>query len=173
MERSEGFPPIARRDARLLVLGSLPGERSIAERQYYAHPRNVFWRIMQDVFGICGDYGTRCDALTQRHIAVWDVLRSSVRPGSLDADIVTGSARANDFASFLAKHRCIQRVLCNGQKAAQLFNRLVVPTLDVQLPVIAMPSTSPAHASMRYDVKLRKWRAELTGRVAPERGNRG
>ena len=162
MERSEGFPPIARRDAQLLVLGSLPGQRSIAEQQYYAHPQNVFWRIMNDVFGVHGDYSERCLALTRCRVAVWDVLRSSLRPGSMDADIDTGSAQANDFAGFLSEHTRIARILCNGQKAAQLFDRLVLPTLVVRPPVCVMPSTSPAFASMRYDVKLRKWRAALT-----------
>ena len=157
MEKSEGFPPIAAPDARILILGSLPGRRSLAEQQYYAHPQNAFWRIMQDVYGIEGDYQSRCESLTHHGVALWDVLHSSVRPGSMDADIRIQSATPNDFAHFFARHRCVERVLCNGQKAGQMFTRLVLPELDQSLPVQIMPSTSPAFASMSYDAKLQKW----------------
>lgn len=157
MEKSEGFPPIAAPDARILILGSLPGRRSIAEQQYYAHPQNAFWRIMRDVFGIEGDYQSRCESLTHHGVALWDVLHSSVRPGSMDADIRMQSATANDFAGFFARHPSVERVLCNGQKAGQMFTRLVVPELDQSLPVQIMPSTSPAFASMSYDAKLQRW----------------
>jgi hypoxanthine-DNA glycosylase len=164
MERSEGFPPIAAADARILILGSLPGERSIAEQQYYAHPQNAFWRIMQDVFGIAGDYTARCKLLMDNGVALWDVLHSSVRPGSMDSNIRLDGARANDFISFLAQHERIERVLCNGRKAGQLFTRMVMPELSIDLPVEIMPSTSPAFAAMRYDMKLEKWRAALSAR---------
>src|SRR5210317_1751806 len=97
MAPSEGFAPVARGDARVLVLGSLPGARSIAEQQYYAHPQNAFWPIMRELFMIDGDYAARCDQLRENGIALWDVLRSSVRPGSMDADIQLGSAVANDL----------------------------------------------------------------------------
>jgi hypoxanthine-DNA glycosylase len=157
MEKSEGFPPIAAPDARILILGSLPGQRSIAEQQYYAHPQNAFWRIMRDVFGIEGDYQSRCESLTHHGVALWDVLHSSVRPGSMDADIRMQSATPNDFAGFFTRHPSVERVLCNGQKAGQMFTRLVVPELDQSLPVQIMPSTSPAFASMSYDAKLQKW----------------
>lgn len=168
MEPSEGFPAIARSDARLLILGSLPGQRSIAAQQYYAHPQNAFWQIMDDVFGIRGDYDARCDALMRRRIALWDVLRSSERPGSMDADIVMQSARANDFESFLREHTGIDRILCNGQKAAQLFRRLVLRTLSTQPTVHVLPSTSPAYAAIRYEVKLRRWRSALVGGTPPD-----
>ena len=163
MEKSEGFPPIARFDARVLVLGSLPSERSIAQQQYYAHPQNAFWRIMRDVFGIEGDYAVRCDSLIAHRVAVWDVLKRSVRPGSMDADIRLDTAEVNDFIGFFEKHRSLGRVLCNGRTAGQLFLKRVLPELRVEVPVEIMPSTSPAYASMPYDVKSRIWRVALTG----------
>ena len=163
MAKSEGFPPIAAPNARILVLGSLPGQRSIAEQQYYAHPQNAFWRIMRDVFGIKGNYQSRCEALTDHGVALWDVLHSSERPGSMDADIRMQSAIPNDFAEFFARHPRIERVLCNGQKAGQVFNRLVAPDLERPPTVHVLPSTSPAFASMRYDIKLELWRDALTG----------
>jgi hypoxanthine-DNA glycosylase len=150
------------------VLGSLPGQRSLAEQQYYAHPRNAFWRIMRDVYGVGGNYRERCDALVRCRVAVWDVLHSSVRPGSMDADIVPDTAEVNDFSSFFVEHPAIRRVLCNGQTAGRLFLRRALPVLPVGVPVDVMPSTSPAYASMSYDVKLQKWQAALTGRTAEQ-----
>ena len=154
---SEGFPPIAAPDARILVLGSLPGERSIAARQYYAHPRNAFWPIMKALYDIHGDYEERCEQLKAHRIAVWDVLASSVRPGSLDARIELESARANDFATFLEVHRQLERIVFNGRKAEQLFHRLVdLPAGPVDL--VGLPSSSPAYAAMPFSGKLEKWR---------------
>ncbi len=97
MDASVGFPPVARHDARLLILGSLPGQRSLQAAQYYAHPQNAFWRIMQEVTGAGGTYEQRCERLIANGIALWDVLAESVRPGSMDADIQMPSAEANDF----------------------------------------------------------------------------
>lgn len=95
--RSLGFPPVARRDARILILGSLPGQRSIAAREYYAHPQNGFWKIMAELVGASGSYEQRCAALLKSHIALWDVLGSSLRPGSLDADIQLATAEVNEI----------------------------------------------------------------------------
>ena len=161
MEPSEGFPPVARSDARLLVLGSLPGARSILEQEYYAHPQNAFWRIMRDIYGIDGAYEARCEGLVAQRIALWDVLRSSVRPGSMDADIDLDTARENDFESFFAAHSSVSKVLCNGQTAGRLFLKRVMPALDIVLETEILPSTSPAYASMRYDRKLETWRTAL------------
>ena len=162
MERSEGFPPVAGADARSLVLGSLPGARSIAEQQYYAHPQNAFWRIMRELFGIEGDYETRCVQLNANGIALWDVLHSSVRPGSMDADIRMGSAAVNDFAAFFSAHPDIRTVAFNGKKAEQLFTRFVEPEVRITgVRRVALPSTSPAYASMPFSGKLKLWRDAL------------
>jgi hypoxanthine-DNA glycosylase len=160
--RAQGFPPIARPEARILILGSLPGARSIAEQQYYAHPQNAFWRIMHDLFGIDGDYASRCAQLTERGIALWDVLHSSVRPGSLDAAIQLDSAVTNDFAAFLAGHPKIRLIAFNGRKAEQLFVRYVGDAVpESRIPRIGLPSTSPAYAAMPFSGKLAAWRAAL------------
>ena len=153
MARSEGFPPIASGDARVLVLGSLPGERSIAEHQYYAHPQNAFWRIMHAIFGIDGDYADRCRQLSEHRVALWDVLHSSVRPGSMDADIRLASATPNDFGEFFA---------FNGKKAEQLFERFVDPLgVADSIRRVGLPSTSPAYASLSFSRKLAAWRDAL------------
>jgi len=158
-ERSAGFPPLARSDARLLILGSLPGVRSIEEGQYYAHPRNAFWRIMAELAGASGDYEQRCQALLDAGIAVWDVLASSVRPGSLDANIDMQTAQVNDFAGFLAGHAHISRICFNGQAAARMFaGRVTLDAAQRHVSLHTLPSTSPAHAAMNYEEKLARWR---------------
>lgn len=162
MTTSRGFPAIARNDARVLILGSLPGERSIREQQYYAHPQNAFWRIMADMYGIEGDYDARRSQLCDKQIALWDVLHSSVRPGSMDADIRAETARVNDFARFFTSHGDIQLIAFNGRKAEQLFRRFVDPLIvapDVRRA--SLPSTSPAYASLSFSGKLAAWRKAL------------
>jgi hypoxanthine-DNA glycosylase len=155
---------VARRDARLLVLGSLPGVRSIQAQQYYAQPRNAFWRIMGDLAGAGPqlDYAARLRQLKQRRIALWDVAAAAVRPGSLDSAIVHASVQANDFGAFLAEHRHIALICFNGAKAAELYRRLVMPGLAepyASIPTLRLPSTSPAHAGMTYAHKLAAWSA--------------
>ena len=160
MARSEGFPPIARSDARVLILGSLPGDRSIAEQQYYAHPQNAFWKIMAELLGIEGDYATRCQLLCEHGIALWDVLQSSVRPGSMDAAIELDSAQPNDFRAFFVECPGIRKIGFNGRKAQQMFTRFAfgVPAGADQ---VLLPSTSPAYASMPFSAKLTAWRDAL------------
>ena len=161
-QRAAGFPPVARPDARILVLGSLPGERSIREHRYYAHPQNAFWRIMREVFGIAGEYEDRCRQLIENRIALWDVLQSSVRPGSMDADIRMASALPNDFEQFFAAHERIRLIAFNGKKAEQLFLRLVDPLgVADSIRRVGLPSTSPAYASLPYSGKLTAWRDAL------------
>jgi len=162
MARSAGFPPVAGIDARVLVLGSLPGARSIAEQQYYAHPQNAFWPIMRELFGIDGDYTARCGQLVENRIALWDVLHSSVRPGSMDADIQLDSANANDFRTFLGEHTDVRLIAFNGRKAEQLFRRFVVADfLTDEISQAGLPSTSAAYASMPFSGKLAAWRKAL------------
>ena len=162
---SDGFPPIEARDARALVLGSLPGQRSIAAQQYYAHPQNAFWPIMKALFDTKGGYAQRCERLCEQGIAVWDVLASSVRPGSMDADIDLGSAVVNDFGSFFAEHEQLQLIAFNGKKAEQLFRRFVdMGPLASRVELQVLPSTSPAYAAMPFSGKLAAWREVLSPR---------
>jgi hypoxanthine-DNA glycosylase len=160
------FPPIAGRGARVLIVGSMPGERSLAAGQYYANPHNAFWSIAGALFGFlpAAPYAERVRRLRAARVAVWDVLRSCERSGSLDADIVAESIRANDFAALFAAHRGIAAVLCNGGTAFDCYRRHVLPGLAGRaagLPVVRLPSTSPAHAGMRPAAKLQAWRSAL------------
>lgn len=164
--RLRGLPPIADAAARVLVLGSMPGAASLAAGQYYAHSQNAFWPIVEAVVGIDRglDYAERCARLAAAGIAVWDVLASCVRPGSLDADIDPASIATNDFAAFFAAHPRIAVVCCNGATALACYRRRVVPSLAgaaAALPVVALPSTSPAHASLGRAEKIARWRDAL------------
>lgn len=162
MEPSEGFPPVARADARILILGSLPGQRSIDEQQYYAHPRNAFWPIMKELFGVYGSYADRVQQLVENRIALWDVLGSSLRPGSLDSRIDLDSARVNEFGPFLQSHPDIRFIAFNGKKAEQLFNRFVAgDSVGPEIHRAALPSTSPAYAAMTFSGKLARWQQAI------------
>ena len=166
---SVGFPPIAEQRARILILGSLPSQASLQAGQYYAHPQNAFWKIMSELTGAAGSYASRCKALGDAGIAVWDVLSSSVRPGSMDADIRLATAAANDFVAFFETHDRVRLVCFNGKKAEQLFNRFVQPVaLTDKMVFAALPSTSPAYASMSYAQKLQAWRGIIAKEI--ERG---
>lgn len=162
MEMSEGFPPVSRADARILILGSLPGERSIAEQQYYAHPKNAFWPIMKELFGVQGQYQDRLEQLLEHKIALWDVLLSSVRSGSLDGSIKLDSSRANDFETFFCAHADIRLIAFNGKKAEQLFARFVASnSIGHSIRRTGLPSTSPAYAAMPFSGKLALWRRAM------------
>jgi hypoxanthine-DNA glycosylase len=142
-------------------------------QQYYAHPRNGFWPIMEDLLGIRGDYETRCAQLIQRRIALWDVLERSVRPGSLDADIKTSTAQANLLHDFLREHRDIRQIIFNGKKARQLFDRLVtIDTLEYSIALVAAPSTSPAYAAMPLAEKRERWAEALAPLLDKQREER-
>jgi hypoxanthine-DNA glycosylase len=160
--QSVGFPPIAGPDARVLILGSLPGQTSLAEQEYYAQPRNVFWTIMGALFeaGPSRPYTDRIARLIERQVAVWDVCAGAWRAGSLDASIDPQSVKANDFVSFYAAHPHISFIAFNGAHAATLYRQHVLPTLSAterKRPSAILPSTSPTHAAMSLKDKLTEW----------------
>ncbi|MBM3546061.1 MAG: DNA-deoxyinosine glycosylase [Alphaproteobacteria bacterium] len=170
--RSRSFAPIARADARVLVLGSLPGARSLADREYYAQPQNAFWRIMAAIAGAdrALPYAERLERLREKRIAVWDVCAAAERVGSLDTSIVLATVTPNRFEPFLRAHPEIGAIFLNGGTATRLFDKLVVPKLSPKhqaLPRTRLPSTSPAHAGMPFARKLALWEeaiAPLIGR---------
>lgn len=174
MTKSYSFAAVADAHARVLVLGSLPGRASLAKQQYYALPRNAFWKIMGELFGFAptAPYLRRLTRLRASGVALWDVCHSARRPGSLDSAIEHRSVRANDFGSFLDSHPSIGAVFFNGAKAAMLYERLVVPAIPAalrELRRVILPSTSPAHASLPYAAKLRRWAAVREAASAGER----
>jgi hypoxanthine-DNA glycosylase len=157
------FPPIATRAAHTLVLGSLPGRKSLEMQQYYAHPQNAFWKLIAHIFDVAPDltYAQRTRVLTRNGIALWDVLAGAERPGSLDSSIVHATAEANEFREFFRAHPKLRRVFFNGRKSEEIYRRRVLPQIEAEFPLIryaGLPSTSPAHAGMSFAQKLARWR---------------
>ena len=157
-----GFPPIAGQNARVLILGSMPSATSLNKQQYYGHPRNAFWLIMQEILtldkGI--DYQQRKQMLKQKGVAVWDVLKSCSREGSMDSDIEWAIVQINDFISFFLAYPLIVNVFFNGGMAEKIYNKYVLPEMVGQFAYLQyqrLPSTSPAYASMRQADKIVAW----------------
>ncbi len=189
LARIHGFAPVENPMARTLILGSMPGETSLRAGQYYAHPQNLFWKILGEILAGAPDsaaraadarhvtasapatiapnlrdahYAEKLRVLRSADIALWDVLASCHRKGSLDSDIDHATLQANDFAGFFANHPRIQRVLFNGMKAENCFRRYVAPLSGSRaLLYMRLPSTSPANASIPYASKVIAWRAAL------------
>lgn len=159
-ELLHGLPPIVGADPAVLVLGNMPSVLSLTHRQYYGNPRNAFWRICSAIYGFDPDasYEQRAAELIRQNIAVWDVLRSCRRTGSLDSAVERDSMVPNDFDAFLTANPTIDLLLFNGAAAEANYRRLVRDT--PALPSIRLPSTSPAH-TMRFADKLAQWRTAL------------
>jgi hypoxanthine-DNA glycosylase len=158
-----GLPPIIDDDAQSLILGNMPSAMSLGAQEYYANPRNAFWRITGEIFGFAADqpYDDRTARLRVHGIAVWDVLRSCRRVGSLDSAVEPDSMVANDFGQLFKRHPRITRLFFNGAAAEKNFNRLVRIAPDLRYR--RLPSTSPAQ-TMRYADKLAAWREAITAR---------
>jgi len=165
-----GFPAVAAPDARALILGTVPSVRSLETGEYYAHPRNAFWRIMETLLAQSAelDYAHRKLLLPNAKVALWDVLSSAERPGSLDSAIVKGSVRVNDFAGFLEQHANVRAVFFNGRAARSLWDRRVTGMLPARtdLDFVTLPSTSPANARLTLDEKIAAWRV-VTAALRP------
>lgn len=174
MSHVQCFPPVARQDARVLILGSMPGKASLEANEYYAHPQNVFWPIVRQLLGVAADapYRQRLTALKENRIALWDVLQACTRQTSLDSDIVESSIVVNDLAGFFASHPLVTQVLFNGTKAEVSFRRYILPELLDQadrLQLMRLPSTSPANATWSRAEKLAAWRDALEGQIQAKR----
>lgn len=155
-----GFPPVAAADTHTLILGSFPGEASLAATQYYAHPRNQFWRLLGAVLDepqLAGlTYEERLRRVLAHGIGVWDVLAACTREGSLDAAI--RNASPNDFASLRAHAPKLAKVCFNGKTAGRF-----APVIGAAgYATLVLPSSSPANAMLSFDQKLRLWRDILT-----------
>jgi TDG/mug DNA glycosylase family protein len=158
--RIRGFGPIVGREPRALVLGTAPSELSLEKGQYYARPRNDFWRIMEALFsgGRPLAYAERVEMPKQAGVALWDVLREADRVGSLDANI--RKPVPNDLAGFLRDCPSIRAVFFNGAAAERLFSAHVSSSLsDSTLRFVRLPSTSPANAGISFDLKCAAWDA--------------
>lgn len=156
MNRISSFPPIISNDSKILILGSVPGIKSLEMQEYYAHPQNKFWRILFELFNedFTTNYVEKIDLLKKNKIAVWDVIDSCERKGSLDTKIKNENHHnilqlLNDFPS-------IKVIFCNGQKSFKTLEKLLPD--DSKIPIFVLPSTSPAY-TIPYQQKLKDWSA--------------
>jgi TDG/mug DNA glycosylase family protein len=160
--RVQSFEPIIGHHPRVLILGSMPGVASLEAVQYYAHPRNLFWPIMDALFGIDHeiDYDSRIREVRKQPLVLWDTLQACYRPGSLDSNIDAGSVKANDFPGLLRRFPDIRAIVFNGATSEKYFRKLVIPVLpdSADIELLRMPSTSPANAGMNLEQKLAAWR---------------
>jgi hypoxanthine-DNA glycosylase len=157
-----GLAPLGDARARLLILGSFPGEASLAAQAYYGHPRNQFWRLIGGVIDeplaeLAVD--ARVRRLVARGIAVWDVIARCEREGSLDSAI--RAEVANDIGGLLRRWPRIATIAFNGGKAASYRKRVGAIAEAARCTLVALPSSSPANATHSFDVKLAAWRAAL------------
>ncbi|WP_212812580.1 MULTISPECIES: DNA-deoxyinosine glycosylase [unclassified Mycolicibacterium] len=148
-----GLPAIVGADPRVLILGSFPSEKSLDTGEYYANTRNQFWRLLGALIGFDAElpYAERLDAVTAAGVALWDVVHSCRRVGSLDANIDRKTLVLNDFDAFLTQHPTIERGFVNGLTAYTLFQRA-----DIALPAVRLPSSSGA-LTMSFADKLAAW----------------
>lgn len=165
----QAFNPVEPTAAKILILGSMPGVASLEAGAYYAHPRNTFWPIIQQMLAEQREqYNDRIALLKQHHIALWDVLKECRRPGSLDANIVSDSIVVNDFEGFLARHPTLSTIAFNGKAAEKMFRRHVIKTATSDfrqtldgIRLVSLPSTSPAMASLSFSEKQQQWQDSL------------
>ncbi|MBC7755601.1 MAG: DNA-deoxyinosine glycosylase [Bdellovibrio sp.] len=164
MSAITSFAALADKSAQILILGSMPSLTSLKAQQYYAHPRNSFWPIMASLYAFDANlkYDFKVQNLMMHQVAVWDVLQSCIRHGSLDSAIVNGSRVANDVGLFLQQHPNIKLVCFNGAEAETSFKRFVLTQIDVKnLKLTRLPSTSPAN-TQSFAQKQAAWAAALT-----------
>ena len=157
----ECFPPIIDDNAQILIIGTMPSVKSLAATEYYAHPRNAFWKIIATLFNNDSDFSDFAEkkaCILKNHLALWDNLKFCERNGSLESNIK--NMIPNDFESLLKKYPHICRLIFNGQKSFQIFKKFH-PELLKKYQYFVLPSTSPANAALSFDKKLSLWQEVL------------
>ena len=165
--RLQGLAPVVGPDTRVLVLGSFPGAASLARQQYYAHPQNHFWRVLQAIWPeypqpAAQDYAGRCVWLLARGLGLWDVYDSCERVGSLDAAI--REPQVNDFAALRAHCPQLRLLAHNGAESfrhAPAALAALDPSGSAPLQAVKLPSTSPANAGWSFERKRQAWHEAL------------
>lgn len=157
MKRKASFPPVTDERTRILILGSLPGEESLRQRQYYAHPQNRFWELVggairTDLREL--SYENRLETLLEHHIGLWDVIAHAHRQGSLDSAI--RGERANDLVMLARALPNLAAIAFNGRKSANT-GRRQLEGISPDISLIDLPSSSPAYAAMPFAEKLSRW----------------
>lgn len=157
----ECFPPIIDDASQILIIGTMPSVKSLAATEYYAHPRNAFWKIIAKLYNNDADFSNFTEKKTcilNKHLALWDNLQFCERDGSLDSNIK--DMIPNDFETLLKNHPHIHRLIFNGQKSFLIFKKFHPEILE-KYQYFVLPSTSPANASLSFDKKLAIWKNAL------------
>lgn len=157
----KSFPPIINQQTEILVIGTMPGIKSLEMAQYYAHPRNAFWKIINIVFNQSKDFNSYEDkknCLLANRLGLWDSLQLCLRNGSLDNNIK--NEQPNDFKTLLEANPQVRRLLFNGQPAFKFFKKYHSTILE-NTEYHVLPSTSPANASYSFAEKLEQWQLFL------------
>ncbi|MEC5173948.1 DNA-deoxyinosine glycosylase [Chryseobacterium nepalense] len=149
------FPPIIDDHSEIIILGSIPGVKSLEKQQYYGHPQNKFWKIIFELLNeeFTEDYDQRIQILKNHHIALWDVIDSCERKGSLDSEIK--NEEANQIEELLEDHSNIKAIFCNGGKSYKNVQKILGK--NYKIPVFLLPSTSPLH-TVSFEKKLEEWK---------------
>ena len=154
-KRISSFPPIISEGSKILILGSVPGVKSLEMQQYYAHPQNQFWKIIFEIFeeDFTADYQKRTEIIRKNNIALWDVIDTCESEGSLDTKI--RNEEHNDILKILREHPNIKAVFCNGQKSFKNLKKILGK--EAEIPALVLPSTSPLH-TIPLEKKLAEWK---------------
>lgn len=154
------FDPISNSDTTVLILGTMPGDKSLELGEYYGHPRNRFWKIISSITdnNLPQSYTDKKALLLKTKIAIWDVAHKANRKGSLDSAIE--DEEPNDLDSFIARHKNLKVIGFNGTKSEALFDRYF--DREKGLKYVSLPSTSPANTGIDFDNICKVWRQILT-----------
>jgi hypoxanthine-DNA glycosylase len=156
-ERSKrSFAPVVDQDTRILILGSLPGDASLAQQQYYAHPQNRFWQLLSEILAVNlveQDYSLRLQTLLQNHIGLWDVVAQAKRRGSLDSQI--RERDDNDLLDLIRTLPQLHTIAFNGATAGKIGLKILGDS-HAQYQILHLPSSSPAY-TLKYEIKLQAW----------------
>lgn len=153
--RISSFPPIIDQESKILILGSVPGVKSLEKQEYYGHPQNKFWKIIFELFEVdfTENYVEKIEILKKNKIAVWDAIDTCERKGSLDSEI--RNEEANDIKNLLQTHPNIRAIFCNGGKSYKNLKKIL--DKNSEIPVYLLPSTSPLH-TISFEKKLEDWK---------------
>ena len=159
MTKCKSFKPSVNKKSKILILGSMPGVKSLAEQQYYAHPQNRFWKVMSELCNydlVPIGYNERLKKLLENGIALWDTIGNCEREGSLDSDIK--KEKPNDIPRLLKEYPNIKRICLNGNKSYSAFKKYFPEILaDEHYNIYRLPSSSPANAKFRMEDLLMAW----------------
>lgn len=158
--KKQGFPPLIDEQTRILILGTMPGDESIQVEEYYANPKNQFWKLVYHIFNFgvsCSKYEDKTKLLLKNKIGLWDVLYKASRTGSMDAHI--RYKECNDFKKLFDTYPNVQILVFNGKKSFEYFKSNF--DLDQKREYFVLPSTSSANTTKTFEMKLREWKEVL------------